>query len=289
MATVWEIDFYSRPVLGDDDKKLWELLVCEAPLRVDRDPEALFRDACYCQSSAVNSQWLSDALKKAMETSGQSPQVVRFFRRQMNNMIVKACTDIGLDAKLGRRTVALNAWLEDRLENVYPNEPGYQDSAIVSPSVTYQSPVPLALPDALQGQQWAFVTLEASAFDEMPEWEIDFGEGFPLALAGLTGDCPIPGTIVFSSRAFPLAAWMSGLELSFLKYAPGRAPRLVLETGGNDAWVLADVVDDATQAEADRFEAAKQAANGVHFLAVQSDPNSQSFAGFWLLQELNLS
>ena len=37
-----------------------------------------------------------------------------------------------------------------------------------------------------------------------------------------------------------------------------------------------------------RRELAKQDARGVHFLAIQSDPNSESFAGFWLLQELNL-
>jgi hypothetical protein len=289
MATVWEIDFYSRPILDENGKKLWELLICESPLSVARESASLFRDAYYCPSTTVNSEWLGNALKQAMAKSGQSPQVVRFFRRQMNNMILKACTDVGLDAKLGRRTVALNAWMEDRLVNVYPNEPGYQDTTITSPAVQYQTPVPLPLPDALQGQQWAFVTLEASAFDEMPDWEIDFGEGFPLSLVDLTGDRAIPGMIVFSSRAFPLAAWMSGLELGFLKYTTGRTPRLILETGGNDAWILADVVSEATQTEAARFEAAKQAAQGVHFLAVQSDPNSETFAGFWLLQELNLA
>ncbi|MCC5618131.1 Tab2/Atab2 family RNA-binding protein, partial [Nostoc sp. CHAB 5836] len=36
------------------------------------------------------------------------------------------------------------------------------------------------------------------------------------------------------------------------------------------------------------FEEAKQKANGVHFIGVQSDPKAQSFAGFWLLQEVNL-
>ncbi|MGF1490314.1 MAG: Tab2 family RNA-binding protein, partial [Prochloraceae cyanobacterium] len=36
-------------------------------------------------------------------------------------------------------------------------------------------------------------------------------------------------------------------------------------------------------AEAKGFEAAKEKANGVHFLAVQSSPESESFAGFWLL------
>ncbi|MFM6454428.1 MAG: Tab2 family RNA-binding protein, partial [Planktothrix sp.] len=41
-----------------------------------------------------------------------------------------------------------------------------------------------------------------------------------------------------------------------------------------------------TQQEAKNFERAKEKAKNVHFLAVQSDPNSESFAGFWLLQEL---
>ncbi|MFN6171941.1 MAG: Tab2 family RNA-binding protein [Dolichospermum sp.] len=33
---------------------------------------------------------------------------------------------------------------------------------------------------------------------------------------------------------------------------------------------------------------AKEQANGVHFIGVQSDSQSQDFAGFWLLQEINL-
>jgi hypothetical protein len=39
-------------------------------------------------------------------------------------------------------------------------------------------------------------------------------------------------------------------------------------------------------AEANNFEQAKQKANGVHFIGVQSDPNSESFAGFWLLRQI---
>ncbi len=37
------------------------------------------------------------------------------------------------------------------------------------------------------------------------------------------------------------------------------------------------------------IEKAKQKVEMLHFLAVQSSPQSESFAGFWLLQELNLS
>jgi hypothetical protein len=38
--------------------------------------------------------------------------------------------------------------------------------------------------------------------------------------------------------------------------------------------------------EAKGFESAKEKAQKVHFIAVQSDPTSEAFAGFWLLQEL---
>eukprot|EP00952_Eustigmatos_sp_NYUAD-ZCMA_P014164 55507-Eustigmatos_ZCMA.PRE.1 len=30
LAQEWELDCYSRPVVGDDGKKLWELLICDS-------------------------------------------------------------------------------------------------------------------------------------------------------------------------------------------------------------------------------------------------------------------
>jgi hypothetical protein len=62
---------------------------------------------------------------------------------------------------------------------------------------------------------------------------------------------------------------------------------LLLETGANDSWVLATLKDPQMLAEAKGFELAKQNAEKVHFLAVQSAPTSESFAGFWLLQDSN--
>jgi len=288
MGTVWELDFYSRPILDENGKKLWEVLVCESPLEADRKAETLFRYAQYCPSTQVNSLWLQEALQNAIAQAPQPPNEIRFFRRQMANMIKKACEDLGIACEVSRRTFALNHWLQEREQLVYSDQPGFQPGA--NPSVNYETTTPQPLPDALVGQQWAFVSLEASAFAEMPEWEIAFTRAFPLTMLQLAPDTKIPGLVIFSHRALALAGWMSGLELAFLKMDNSSAkPRLLLETGLSDRWILANLTTPQLQAEAQGFEQAKQAAQQVHFVAVQSDPEAESFAGFWLLQELNLA
>jgi len=287
MGNIWEIDFYSRPILDENQKKIWEVLVCESLTDIRAEPNSLFRFAKYCPSTQVNSVWLRTALEEAIKDANTTPVKFRFFRRQMNNMIAKACEDLGIPAQLSRRTLALNQWLQQRMEEVYPQEPGYQ--AATNPSVRMEVPLPQRLPDALIGQQWAFVSLEAAAFTEMPEWDIGFGEAFPLSITGVQPETKIPGLIVFSPRAVPIAGWMSGLELANIRFDNQQTPQLLLETGVTESWILANFKDPAMIAEAKNFETAKQQANGVHFLAVQSNPEVETFAGFWLLQEPNLT
>lgn len=284
MGKIWELDFYSRPILDENKKKVWEVLICESPLEVRDEPDSTFRYAQYCSNTQVNSVWLRQALEEAMAQSGQSPQKIRFFRTQMNNMITKACNDLGISVTPSRRTFTLNRWLDTRMREVYPNHPGFQAN-VPNPSVQMPTQAPESLPDALVGQQWAFVTLEASAFEEMHEWEIDFREAFPLKNLAITPDTKIPGLIIFSPRALPLAGWLSGLDLGSIKI-DSEKDRLLLETGVSDRWILANLKERALLTEAKGFEQAKQKAQGVHFLAVQSDPQAESFAGFWLLQEL---
>ena len=145
----------------------------------------------------------------------------------------------------------------------------------------------VSLPDVVRGDKedkWAFVSLEASAFEEMNEWHIAFGEAFPLSLAGVTPQMRIPGLIIFSPRAIPLAGWMSGLEMAWLKFEGSSRPIVRLETGISDSWILTNLTDPQTLAEGKGFEQAKQKAQQVHFLAIQSSPESESFAGFWLLK-----
>jgi RNA-binding protein Tab2/Atab2 len=286
MGSIWELDFYSRPILDANQKKVWEILVCESPLDISTKTDSLFRYAQYCPSTQVNSVWLRTALQEAIEKAGEAPIKIRFFRRQMNNMITKACQDAGIPALPSRRTLVLNQWLQQRMEEVYPQEPGYQGGA--NPSVRLDRPLPQRLPDALEGKQWAFVTLEARDFADMPEWEIGFGEAFPLDLAQLTPETRIPGILIFSPRALPIAGWMSGLEMAYLHFDTKQGDRLILETGATESWVVANIRTPQLLKEAQGFEATKQQANGVHFIGVQSDPQAQSFAGFWLLQEVNL-
>ncbi len=284
--TIWELDFYSRPIFDENQKKLWEVLICESPREIDRPLDSLFRFSKFTDNKHVNSLWLREALEEAIAEAAQPPQKIRFFRRQMNNMIEKACNELGITPAPSRRTYALEPWIAERLTDFYPQQPGYDASAAKSASVRYPALNAVPLPDAIRGDKgdrWAFVTLAAADLAEMKDWPIDFGEAFPLELAKVAPDTRIPGLMLLSPRAVPLSAWLSGLELGFLRLETGERPRLCLETGASDSWVLADLTSPETLTEAQNFTRAQRAANGVHFLAVQANPESEAFAGFWLL------
>ena len=81
---------------------------------------------------------------------------------------------------------------------------------------------------------------------------------------------------------------MSGLEMGYWRVETGKTPRLILETGAAESWILANLSNPGLLAEAQAFETAKGKADQVHFIGVQSSPESGSFAGFWLLKNLNL-
>ncbi|TVQ06646.1 MAG: DUF1092 family protein [Leptolyngbya sp. DLM2.Bin27] len=290
MGNVWELDFYSRPLLDENGKKLWEVLLCEGLADNNAAPEQVFRFSKFLPSSEVNSISLKGAIDEAIAAAAEQgtapPSRIRYFRYQMQNMILRACDEANIPARPSRRTVALQRWLGDRNQTVYPQMEGYTD--VPSPSVAAPPPSPQTLPDALLGQQWAFVTLEAAAFADLPDWEIGFGESFPLDMANLAPDTPIPGLLIFSPRANALAAWMSGLELAYWRIEDSKTPQIILETGAADSWVLAGLPGPDLLAEAQAFESAKVKANQVHFIGIQDNPESESFAGFWLLQELSL-
>ncbi|MGK7933719.1 MAG: Tab2/Atab2 family RNA-binding protein [Microcystaceae cyanobacterium] len=288
MGKIWELDFYSRPIYDENKKKVWEVLICESPTEINQSLDSLFRYSQFCPSSTVNSLWLKEAIEKAIVESGETPQKIRFFRRQMNNMITKGCEDAGIVPLPSRRTLALNRWIKERMTDFYPNQEGYDEKAASNASVQYPASNPVSLPDAVKGDKgdrWALVSLDASALQDLNDWEIGFSEALPITEMEITPETRIPGLLIFSPRALPLAAWMSGLDLAYLTVEMGSRPILRLETGLSESWILANVTDNKTLAEAEGFEKAKKAANGLHFLGVQSNPDEESFAGFWLLYD----
>jgi hypothetical protein len=286
MTEVWEIDFYSRPILDEQGKKLWEVLICNT--------DRTFEFARYCAGSEANARWLQATLGEAIAlwqsqfklSNAIKPEKIRFFRRPMTAILTRACDGIGIPAQQSRRAYAMVQWLSERSQTVYSEHPGYQPN--MTPPPKFEPAPALPLPDALKGDGWSFVSLKFADLAEMNGWDITFRDGIPLELLKLDPDVAVPGLVIFSKRAVPLAGWMSGLEVASLFYEAKPTPRLLLETGLSDRWVVAPLGKPALQKEATDFEQTKQLSQQVHFLAVQTNPKEESFAGFWLLQTLDL-
>lgn len=284
MGIIWELDFYSRPILDEQQKKRWEVLICDRSLT--------FKFVQYCSGSQANARWLMEAIQAAVSQWQEEfnlpetarPERIRFFRRPMNSIIVRGCEAAGIPGLPSRRTFGLYQWLAERQEQVYPQAPGYQPLMAPPPELPQAKPQPL--PDALQGQKWQFVSLPVAEFAGAAEWEIKFGEVFPLT--GLAPEQLIPGIIIYSPRALPLAAWMSGLEPACLGLELGRDPQLVLETGADDRWTLVTLPNKDLIAAAEALMTAQAQVNNLHFLAVQTSPDQEEFAGFWLMQAWSL-
>ncbi|MEM9136086.1 MAG: Tab2/Atab2 family RNA-binding protein [Cyanobacteria bacterium P01_F01_bin.42] len=284
MTTYLELDFYSRPILDEKEKKLWEVLICNC--------ERTLEYSKFCSGSEANARWLAEALQEALVTFEQQnsafmqPEKVRFFRRPMSTIISRACETLNLNAQPSRRTFALYAWLQERYQSFYPQQAGYQPLMPTPPAFEPASPQPL--PQTLIGEGWSFVSLQQQAFADLNEWPITFQDQLPPTLHNLSSDAVIPGMVIYSRRSMPLAGWMNGFELGAITYVSRPRPRLILETGITDRWIIANLATPALQKEAETFNQQKQAADQIHFIAVQDNPNSEEFAGFWVLQELLL-
>uniref|UniRef100_A0A061R087 Rna binding protein n=1 Tax=Tetraselmis sp. GSL018 TaxID=582737 RepID=A0A061R087_9CHLO len=279
---VWELDFCSRPLVDDKGKKVWELLIC--------NPERTFEYTEYFPNNRVNSAELKRAISRVLEVEGaERPRKVRYFRGQMQTIISRALNDLDVKIVPSRRCFTLISWLEERLATVYSKDSRY--SADSQPGFTLDLGSPADLPDALRGEKWAFVEFPLGALMEEAKAVENgdaFGSCFSLESVGCSDLSPetlIPGVAVFSRRAAPLAAWTNSLELASITADKDRAC-LILETGVSNRWRYASYLrSPESTAECEAWEAAKQSRRGLHFLAVQSDPEAEQCDGFWMLQE----
>ena len=205
----------------------------------------------------------------------------------MQTIISKALMEVGIKPIPSRRCFTITAWLQERLESTYKQDPRYNEKAQSLFQLDLGPPEPL--PDAMRGEKWAFVQLPLGPLVEMLK-DVDKGDLFgssvsldSLGLSGLPADELIPGVAVFSRRSMPLAAWTNGLEIAGVKADVDRSC-LVLETGVSQRWRYgAWRPNPTTIAEAQGWEEAKAEVKGLHFLAVQPDPDSEELNGLWLL------
>ena len=287
MKKVWELDFYSRPNFFDNNKKLWEVLICKTPTNFDKSFNSCFKFSQLCPSNTVNSIWLRQAIEKAIEKAGESPDLIRFFRHQMHNMIVKACTDAKIEAIPSRRTFALNYWI-DRREKKFQSIKSQNKNKVSTTCITNNDSNIVSLPDTLkdnQFNQYLFVDLKVSDFNHIHEWNINFGENYAISPYNLTPQTTVPGLIFFSSRALPMAAWLSAFELVSLRFDKKNNSILYLETGLNDRSILTSLKNIQLIQKAQNFQKKKENSKGIHFLAIQPNPNAEFFSGFWLLKD----
>ncbi|MEO1134067.1 MAG: Tab2/Atab2 family RNA-binding protein, partial [Cyanobacteria bacterium J06639_1] len=268
------------PLLDDRGKRMWELLIC--------DRTGSFQWSRYCANTQATTPWVAEQLQSAIDEAPVRPTQIRAFRDRVKTILERSCERVGVPLKMSRRVFTLQGWLRQRSREVYPNEADYtyapEELAI---AIDMERTPPLPLADALQPDRWAIVTLRVSDFKDAAEWETEYRELFPVDWSQFDDDTVIPGLLLFSTRSRPLAAWMAGADPVFLKAFGGTQAGLVLESGMSDRRIVARFSDDKTRSEGRGFEDRKLDARGLHFMGIQTDPRSQSFAGLWLLRDVD--
>lgn len=278
-SDVWELDFYSRPVVGLDGKKLWELIIT--------DTTGAFNHIEAIPNSMVNSRELRKRIQAVIEDAPTRPRTIRFFRIQMFNMINIALSEIDVQVSPSRKTYALFQLLKEREETVYVNMPGFQKSLTSQANVFagIDLVVTQRLPDALRCESFAFGSFPLGQLEEFFDSAnpTDFFGDRCLVDPNILKDTMVPGMIVFSKRAYPLAAWISGIELAFIR-ATMEKQEIVFECGLSTVYKFAQITDDIRD-EARRFQTARKDTGGLHFLAVQTNADAEEIDGMWLLCE----
>jgi RNA-binding protein Tab2/Atab2 len=266
--STWEIDFASRPLVDADGKRVWELLVC--------NPDRALRSVVRCIQKEATRAFVIAHLEEVMTAWEEQPDQVRLMRTSA--FVEQACLQMGIPSRVSLRTFALRQWVTTREKTVYPQETGYQNTTVLNPTMIGTALQPA--PDALLAERWAFVSVPQAEFTDLTV--PDFGDIFPVTLAT---DGVVPGLVLFSRRALPLAAWMQGVEPTALYYVGGERPGLVLEVGAGDRWLMArfSAKYSGLDREGELFEQQKIGSKGFHFLAIQSTEENTEPIGVWTL------
>lgn len=279
----WELDFYSRPILEDDGKKRWELLVTNTRSIAD---EKIFKWEKRCPAGEVNSLWLTQALNEAIEAAQkegwEKPTKIRCWRKSMKTMISRAASQLSLDVVPSRRTYNLIEWISQRERELYPKEKGYMVGPLAPPPKEILND-PIPLPESVRGDFLSLDSLPVGIIKYADEWPIEFRGLIPVPKNN-NEEIDIPGIRLFSEeRSLALAGWLGSLEPVRLVINKNQ---LILEAGQEDQWLVTDLKEDIAIAVQESLMNSKINAGGLQFIAVQASTEEKSFAGFWMLKDI---
>lgn len=252
-------------------------------------------------ASDINSVSVRKAIEAIIERAPVKPSTIRFFRRQMVNMLSIALNAVAksrpnLQIMPSRATHALYAWIDERNDCVYPSMEGYSPTLVQPLNVgAFSVGTAGRLPEGLRGEKYAFVTLplaEVFPGGSITQGNIGVGKLIdprPIVKnAEQLGDLStvaLPGLIFFTRRPDALAMALTSIELAGVR-ADTSTRQLILDVALDDTYLLARLSDDQ-RAEAAAFERAKTEVSGLHFLVVQSPDNDADPSAFWLLREIS--
>lgn len=278
--SVWQADFYRRPLQNAAGQVLWELLIC--------DPKDSFKYYALCPQSQANASWLVSQLKLAAVPRNNLPEIIQVFRPQSLSLLEAAGRSLGIAVEPTRRTDALKEWLQKRSRQ-YPKLTHYTYTDQLYNPLALDKPPPLPLPENLWGDRWRFAALPAGnikeAFAERPIPMLQMPEFLLPINLGLASTVPVPGVVIDGGRqSMRLARWLQEARPVVLNYIAGAPDGLVLEAGLVDRWIVATFEDKEVAAAAQTYEQRKQLSQGLHFLLVQPDDSGMTYTGFWLLK-----
>jgi len=271
---IWEIDFFSRPVLNTDGKKLWELIVV--------NKKNNFEHVEAVPNNLINSKELRKRINQLINSASIKPTIIKFFRSQMFNMISIALSDLDLTIRPSRRTYSLFNKITEREENIYPNMTGFKPfMRDYNSSDDILRKTPERMPDALRGEKYIFASLDYCDLDSILKTNPLFRDLCPFP-ENFSENINIPGIIIYSNRSKPLSSWMDGIEV-FAFQCDIEQKNLIIECGLETQYLFGKMSIDQIQ-EAKIFENNKKKYEGLHFVAIQSVSISKEINGFWLLK-----
>ena len=282
----WEIDFYSRPIVENNGKKRWELIISSSK---NFKTEELFLWNKICPANEVNSIWLTKSLTEALYDAKRKgwakPSKIRFWRSSMKSIIKKSIENLGIEALVSRRTYELFDRIEFLEKEVYPQEKGYVRGVLAPTFTSSIANNPEPLPEAVRGDALTISEISIGELKSSQNWPIEFGDIFPIQNS-LKDKNLVPGVRLFSKdRALALSAWFSSLEPVKLQI---KENQLILEASENDKWLVTDLPQKDAEKLNEKFIQSKYSSNGLQFISIQSTPFIKKFAGFWILRDVEL-